>query len=219
MRGSWRLNRIATYWPTLVWPSAFLSRSLGLLNRGPGAQPLWVLVFSTASPTGLVSKLLNRRLEVSPCWVLAFSTTSCLQLVWSPNWLNFLCTQLYNSSRPPSSCGSHNFALIQPVHGQGYNIPIIPQPDAPVIYIGAFPILTAQPGCRSIYNKMYARSVIKISQFLWHSFSGVPQTSENNLDPNSLGRIEECYLEAWLPETRHWPSLACQPTRKIKEVT
>ena len=45
----------------------------GLLNRGPGAQPLWVLVFSTAS---------------------------YLQLVWSPNWLNFLCTELYYSSMP-----------------------------------------------------------------------------------------------------------------------
>ena len=51
---------------------------------------------------------------------------------------------------PPSSLGV-TIALIQPIHGQGYNSDI-PQPDAPVIYIGAFPILTAQPGCRSIYN-------------------------------------------------------------------
>ena len=43
-------------------------------------------------------------------------------------------------------------ALIQPIHGQGYNSDI-PRPDAPVIYIGAFPILTARPGLRSIYNK------------------------------------------------------------------
>ena len=55
-------------------------------------------------------------------------------------------------SPPPSSCGHHNLALIQPVHSQGYNIQIIPRPDAPVIYTGAFPILTARPGCRSIYN-------------------------------------------------------------------
>ena len=69
----------------------------------------------------LVSKLLNREPEGSLCWVLAFSTATCLQLVWSPNWLirslrapsdgrwlslphlvsnwlNFLCTELYNSS-------------------------------------------------------------------------------------------------------------------------
>ena len=54
--------------------------------------------------------------------------------------------------RPPSSWGRHNFAFIQPVHCQGYNILIIPRPDAPVIYKGAFSILTAQPGRRSIYN-------------------------------------------------------------------
>ena len=42
-------------------------------------------------------------------------------------------------------------ALTQPIHGQGYNSDI-PQPDAPVIYIGEFPILTARPGRRSIYN-------------------------------------------------------------------
>ena len=34
---SWRLNRTATYWPpTLMAITAFLSRSPGLLNQGPG---------------------------------------------------------------------------------------------------------------------------------------------------------------------------------------
>ena len=96
---------------------------------------------SIFSPTRLISKLINRGPEGSLCWVLAFSTASCLQLIWSPNWLNVLCTELYNCSRPPSSCGRHNFALIQP-----------DRPDAPVIYTGAFPILIARPGRRSIYN-------------------------------------------------------------------
>ena len=37
---SWRLNKIATYWPpTLLAIAAFLSRSVGLLNQGPGALP------------------------------------------------------------------------------------------------------------------------------------------------------------------------------------
>ena len=58
---------------TLLGITAFLYRSPGLLNRGPGAQLLCVLVFSTAS---------------------------YLQLVWSPNSLNFLRTELYNSSTP-----------------------------------------------------------------------------------------------------------------------
>ena len=84
--------------PTLLAVTAFLSRSLGLLNRGHvrlGAQPLWVLVCSTAS---------------------------YLQLVWSPNSLNFLCTELYNSSTSTFFLWASQIALIQPVYGQGYNI-------------------------------------------------------------------------------------------------
>ena len=52
---------------------------------------------------------------------------------------------------PPSSCGLHNFALVHPVHGQGYNSDI-PRPDEPVFYTGAFPIFTARLGRWSIYN-------------------------------------------------------------------
>ena len=112
LRGSWRTNRIATYWPPLWWPSAFLSRSLGLFNRGHGAQPLWVLVFSTASYLQLVwSPTLNRG-----------PTASCLQLVWSRNWLNFLCTALYNRSTPTFFLWASQIALIQPIHGQGYTL-------------------------------------------------------------------------------------------------
>ena len=37
VKGSWRPNRTAIYWPPLLWPSALgLSRSPGLLNRRPG---------------------------------------------------------------------------------------------------------------------------------------------------------------------------------------
>ena len=127
VRGSWRPNRTAAYWPpTLLAITAFLSRSLGVLKRGPGG------------PASLGAGFLYRIL--SPTHLI-------------PNWLNFLCAELYNSSRPPTSCGRHSFAVIQPVHGQGYN-PDIPRPDALVIYTGAFPILTARPGRRSIY-KMY----------------------------------------------------------------
>ena len=68
-----------------------------------------------------------------------------------PNWLNFLCTELYNSSTSTFFLWASQFALIQPVHGQGYN-PDIHRPDPPVIYTGAFPILTALPGRRSICN-------------------------------------------------------------------
>ena len=132
MRGSWRPNRTATFWPPLLWPSLFLSRSPGLINREPrGPASLGHVpqssIFSQLvwSPTGLVSKITD--FLSSPSYIIV--------------------------QRPPSSCRGHNFALIQPVHGQGYNILIIPRPDAPVIYTGAFPILTARPGRKSICNK------------------------------------------------------------------
>ena len=58
VRGSWRPNRTATYWPPLYGHQRGLSRSPGLLSWRPGGPALR--------------------------WILAFSTTSCLQLVWSP---------------------------------------------------------------------------------------------------------------------------------------
>ena len=186
MRRSWRLNRTATYWPPLLWPSAFLSHSPGLLNRRPGVSAFlghvpqssilsltrlipschcsigglgahsagcWLslphlvsnwsglqtaqsgawgptllgagFLYSILSPTGLVSKLLSREPEGPLCWVLAFLYSI----------LSSIC--------PVSK--RIEFPVL-------YNILIIPQPDAPVIYIGAFPILTGRLGRRSIYN-------------------------------------------------------------------
>ena len=88
MRGCWRLNRTATYWPPLLWPQrCFFPVLLRCSTGGLGAQPLWVLVFSTASLS---------------------------------NWLNFLCTELYNCSTTTFFLGSSQIALIQPVHDQGY---------------------------------------------------------------------------------------------------
>ena len=83
VRGSWRPNRTAMYWPPLLWPSALcLSRSRGLLNRRPGGSAF--------------------------CWVLAFSTTTCLQ---HSNWSLTVLTELYNSSTttqsPTQSLESH----------------------------------------------------------------------------------------------------------------
>ena len=95
VRWTCRPNRTATYWPQLYWPSAFLSRSPGLLNRGPGgpASLGHVPQSSIFSPTDLISKLTD-----------------------------FLSSQSYIIVQRPPSCGHHNFVLIQPVHGQGYNI-------------------------------------------------------------------------------------------------
>ena len=93
-------------------------------------------------------------LSLSGCW---FSLPHLSPTHLIPNWsdlqtdwiswaLSYIIVQ-----HPSSSCGRQNFALIQPVHGQGY-CPDIHRRDAPVIYTDAFPILTARPGRRSIYN-------------------------------------------------------------------
>ena len=55
MRGSWRPNKTATYRPPLLWPQQrFFPVLLCCSTGGLGAQPLWVLVFSTASYLQLV---------------------------------------------------------------------------------------------------------------------------------------------------------------------
>ena len=118
VRGSWRPNRTAKYWPPLLWPSVFLSRSPGLLNREPGAQPLWMLVFSTASYLSLVwspnCSIGGLRAPSAGCW-LSLPHLVC-------NWLNFLSTELNNSSMPTFFLWPSQIALIQPIHGQGYTL-------------------------------------------------------------------------------------------------
>ena len=47
-------------------------------------------------------------------------------------------------SRPPTSCERHNSHSIQPLDNQG--CPWYLRPDAPIIYTGAFLLLTAWPG-------------------------------------------------------------------------
>ena len=96
MRGSWRLNRTATYWPSLLWPSAFLSRSPGLLNRGLGPS-------------------------LSGCW---FSLPHLISN-WSglqTDWISCALSYIINSSTPTFLLWVSQIALIQLIHGQGYNI-------------------------------------------------------------------------------------------------
>ena len=61
--------------------------------------------------------------------------------------------------RPPSSCGRHESHSFNPSTVKVYSD--IPRPDAPVIYTGAFPILTARPGRRSIYNTRHYNQMKK----------------------------------------------------------
>ena len=82
VRGSWRPNRTAIYWPLLLWPSALcLSRSPGLLSRRPGGSLCWMLAFlyHILSLTHLISYSIGGP-EGPFCWVVAFPTTTSLQL-------------------------------------------------------------------------------------------------------------------------------------------
>ena len=79
MRGSWRPNRTASYWPQLLWPSALcLSCSPGLLNWRPGGPLCWVRAFSTASCHQQVSKLTD--FLSSPSYIIGQSPTQYLPI-------------------------------------------------------------------------------------------------------------------------------------------
>ena len=108
--------------PTLLAITAFLSRSPGLLNRGPGGPASLGAVSSILSPTCLIPNrsIGGLRTPSVGCWLSLphlVSNWSDLKTDWISCALSYIIVH-----RPPSFCGRHNFALIQPVHGQGYNI-------------------------------------------------------------------------------------------------
>ena len=103
--------------PTLMAITAFLSRSPGLLNRGPGgpASLGHGLHPSIFSPTGLNFNSSIGGPEGPLCWMLVFSTAPYLQLP------DFLCSPgLYNCSTSTFFLWVSQIALIQPIHGQDY---------------------------------------------------------------------------------------------------
>ena len=58
-------------------------------------------------------------------WGPSLAGTCSHSSIFSPtglisNWLNFLCTELYNCSTPTFFLCASQITLIQPVHGQGY---------------------------------------------------------------------------------------------------
>ena len=95
VRGSWRPNRTAIYWPPLLWPSALcLSHSRGLLNQRPKGPLCWVRAFSTASCHQRVSKY--HRGSPGPLRPgVAFPTTSRLLLQLSDflSWVSYIIVQ------------------------------------------------------------------------------------------------------------------------------
>ena len=151
---SWRRNRTATYWPPLYGHNS-VSFPFSRVAQ-PGTQPLWDIFLIPASSLQLIwistaqSGVL--RVPSAGCW---FSLPHLIS-----NWLNFLCTELYNCSMPTFFLWASQIAL-NSTRPRSY--PDIPRPDAPVIYTGAFPILTAWPG--SIYY--VTPSNYLLNQVLW----------------------------------------------------
>ena len=93
-------------------------------------------------------------------WGATLLGTGFLYRILSPMGMvskrtDFLFSLSYIIVQRPLLLVGVTIALIQPIHGQGYNSDI-PRQDAPVIYIGAFPNLTGRPGRRSIYNRRRA---------------------------------------------------------------
>ena len=139
MKGNWRPSKDCNIMtPTLMTIIAFLSRSPGLLNGGAGG-PAFAGTCSHSSifsPTDLNSTWLNWG-----SWEPPLLGAGSLYSILSPTNLNFLCTELYYCFTPTQ----FNPPTVKV-------IPWHPRPDSPFIYTGAFLILTAWPGRRSIYN-------------------------------------------------------------------
>ena len=157
VRGSWRPNRTATYWPQLLWlQQRFFPVLLGC-STSLGAGFLYRIL----SPTHLI-----------------------------PSWLNFLCTELYNSSTPTFFLWASQFRTHSICLRSKLQYPDIPQPDASVIYIGAFPILTAWPGRRSICNIDLYLTTLNVSIFWVFGMTrpGIEPPSSRPLATNLLIR-------------------------------
>ena len=80
VRGSWRPNRTATYGPTLLCPSVFLSRSPGLFNQRPGGPLCWVQPSFTASCHQRVRSLKLPDFLSSPSYIIVPSPTQYLPI-------------------------------------------------------------------------------------------------------------------------------------------
>ena len=148
MRGSWRQNRTAIYWPPLLWPSALcLSRSPGLLNRRPGGPLGWMLAFSTASCHQRVSKLTD--FLSSPSYILVLLPTQSLEWhVWSSSSGNN-CHAVHRSLSSGASVYECTMGF--------YLVPYCqPSPPTRFLLITSFRCITLEwhvcPGRMAIYN-------------------------------------------------------------------
>ena len=113
VRGSWRPNKTAIYWPHSYGHQRCVFLVLLMLNGRPGGSAFcWVLAFSTTSCHQQVSKTTGG--PEGPFGTgVAFPTTSYQQLLWTPTlWgskgpspLGFLYHILSATSLDPNSIG------------------------------------------------------------------------------------------------------------------
>ena len=100
VRGSWRPNRTAIYWPPLLWPSALcLSRSPWLLNQRPRGTLSWL------SLPHLISNFSGPQLIRGPKGPIGLVWLSIPHLLSNSNYncLTSVLTELYNDSTPTQS--------------------------------------------------------------------------------------------------------------------
>ena len=101
--------------------TAFLSRSPGLLTRGPGGggQPLWDVVLIPASSLQLIWT--PSATAHSETWGPPLLGAGSLYGIWSPTDSNFLSPGLYNNLTPTLLSASVTIShSIQPIDTQGY---------------------------------------------------------------------------------------------------
>ena len=105
-------NHVSFPFSWAAQPGAWSPASLGHVPQCSILSPTAIAQSGAWGPTLLDAGFLYRILSLTHL----ISNSSDLQ-----HWIS--CALSYIMvPRPPSSCGCHNFALIQPVHGQGYDI-------------------------------------------------------------------------------------------------
>ena len=85
VRGSWRPNRTATYWPPLLWPSVFLSHSPGLLNWGPGSPALCWVQFSLQHHFSISSDTQTLWISCALSYIISSTPTQSLPITGHRN--------------------------------------------------------------------------------------------------------------------------------------
>ena len=110
MRGSWRLNRTATYWPPLLWPqqrffSVLQAHSAGcwfsllhLISNWSDLQLIW-------SPTATAQ---------SEAWGPTLLDAGVFYCILSPTHWTSCALSYIIVQRPPSSCGCHKLHSFNP---------------------------------------------------------------------------------------------------------